>query len=483
MNDISEGSFLNEGTSGTTLFVPGYIDNVSGVVQSGISDVRLSYDSVDGEGVLCTLNFTVIGYGTGVTSPITLTAGNPTLSSEQQPHTALPEPSLLSATYEWTITTPLAPTANFTNSLSSTGSLTTYLQGETITLDATTSTSGLDMLPPYQTCPITNYAWQITLQNGTVLSYPSALTVTFTLPQVSGSIVANLTVTAVDPDAPNTHANYVSTSSLSKTFYVPSTWVGGVLDIYTDKGGKGYANATNQYGPQELVTLFAFVSYNGAPVANKDVQFQICNTHEVCIDIRTATTDTNGLARIIYRPPWSDGVNPESDFGIWSIYSTVDLSQVTLNDTCSFYFNYTVQTLSANITNGASGQLPTFYRMNTTVPVSIDIAFSNVNWDNQEVLYTATIYDNASVPVAFGANWVTITGQNQAFTQNGPDITILPTSAPGVTNGTVTLNLYLKTYSFVGPATVYINAYTQYALGNGIAYCPEVELPLIILNE
>jgi hypothetical protein len=58
---------------------------------------------------------------------------------------------------------------------------------------------------------------------------------------------------------------------------------------------------------------------------------------------------------------------------------------------------------------------------------------------------------------------------------------ILPASLGPATTLAASFNLYLPTYAFVGPAKVYVNAYTTDSINNGVPFCPEVSQPLIIL--
>ena len=120
-------------------------------------------------GVLATLTFTIVSYAD---CNINLTSGNPsTLLNQNIPHQSIPVLSLNNATYSWNPAKPTGPQAVITTSGSPFGSgsnqtFTNY----GLTLDGSKSVSGLNMVPPYQNCPIISYSWSITLINGTVFT-------------------------------------------------------------------------------------------------------------------------------------------------------------------------------------------------------------------------------------------------------------------------------------------------------------------------
>jgi hypothetical protein len=99
---ITEGSYLDQ--SGSTLFLPGIIDNIDGLVLGGISDAYVSYISASASsGVLVTLTFKIISYEYGLgNSNIGLTAGTPaTLLNSAYPHQAVTPVVLDNASYSW----------------------------------------------------------------------------------------------------------------------------------------------------------------------------------------------------------------------------------------------------------------------------------------------------------------------------------------------------------------------------------------------
>jgi len=94
----------------------------------------------------------------------------------------------------------------------------------------------------------------------------------------------------------------------------------GLLNVYTDKGGGWFTIG-------ETVVLFSQVTFNGDPVRNKLVAFQVLNPVDNTVTISVAVTDQNGIASISFRVP---EIGPS--LGVWTAFSTVELDQIA-------YFN------------------------------------------------------------------------------------------------------------------------------------------------
>jgi hypothetical protein len=81
----------------------------------------------------------------------------------------------------------------------------------------------------------------------------------------------------------------------------------------------------------QLVILTSQVTYQGAPVVNKLVAFQILDPTGSTVTIGVAITDKNGFATISFRIP-----DISTSFGEWTSFSTVDLDQRILWDIAYF---------------------------------------------------------------------------------------------------------------------------------------------------
>ncbi len=471
MTGLAEGSYLNGGVSGATFFVPGSIDNVDGTIQGGVSDALNAYTtSSAGAGVLMSMTFQIQSFGS---CNIQLSQGTPfTLLNSAYPHQAVTyngnPPTLNALTYSWTPLPPQSPTANIVIPNSPLGNgVDATLIGFPITLDgATSSLPGTNTQPPGQNCPITAYSWSITLVNGTIVTAttPTVALSSALIGGTAGTITATLTVTAPSPT--NTPATtYVDIGTKTIAIQVQTPAQPGVLDIWTQNGGQGsYINASS-FGPQQLVDIYAYVSYNGAPVVNKTVTFNVY-LNGAYQSYTTAQSDQNGIAVGSYRLPWQD-VNPAQYFGQMTINGSVDIAQVILTDSCSFYYGYQLNLNSVVITNGA-GSPPTFNRYFGNNTVLATVTVTNTMWNSTSFWLAATIYDNNNVPVA------------QFLMQE-----TAPAAASGgwanTNTQTYNISLTIPSWAYVGTATLYVNIFDSNPQQNGVAWSPQKSAPMAIM--
>jgi hypothetical protein len=485
----AEGTYLSgypAQTGATTLFLPGNINNVAGTIEGGTSDAYSSITSSTAPaGVLMTLNFKVIGYGS---SAITITDGLPSgaLFSLGSGSTLFPGTTQYNANpitcslnnfqYTWNAPPPTQPTAAITVDNSPFGPTSdNTFTGYGITLDSATSTPGVDEEPPNTVCPITGYSWSVTLVDGqTVTATTPTLALTDAqIGEVAGVITATLYVTAPVPAGASLSLGYDPTSATTTLLIqVETPYPGGVLDIWTQNGGNGPNVDASSFGPQQIVDLYAYVSYNGAPVVDKTVTFAISGPDVPGGTVYvTAQSDQSGLAIAQYRLPWQDS-DPTNYFGEMTVSGSVDVAQVILTDTCNFYYGYQLDLNSVVITNGG-----TYNRYGMTGPdsnnmVDATVSVTNTMWFSQQFWISAVIYDNNNVAVA-----------QCLVEETAPAATATPnTWANSYTQG-YSISLTIPTWAYVGTATLYVNIFNSTsanALTNPIAWSPQVQAPLVI---
>jgi hypothetical protein len=232
--------------------------------------------------------------------------------------------------------------------------------------------------------------------------------------------------------------------------------VGRNIDVYTQYpgpyGGQGPYNPADAYAPQDLVCLYANVTYNLDPVQNKAVDFEVKWPDGTPLLTRTAITDIYGVAMICFRIPWPDQISPEDVFGIWNVTAVVDIANEVVNDTLTFKVDWLMEVVS----------IETAEEFQKQKPAPLGEMWFKVCWEVRSVqerpaIITVVVYDDLGVPIA----WAYYAGNFSA--------TVICTPVEFCYNFT----LYIPTWAYVGPATVYANIYTDFPQNGGHSYAPE----------
>jgi hypothetical protein len=107
---------------------------------------------------------------------------------------------------------------------------------------------------------------------------------------------------------------------------------GGVIDVFIQKtpSGKGINQSSGGFKPQELVILYANVTYGGSPVEAKLVSFVVRDPDGKIIFGEVNTTDAYGITTVKFRLP----TNAPS--GIWTADALTDVASVTVHDMLTF---------------------------------------------------------------------------------------------------------------------------------------------------
>jgi hypothetical protein len=94
------------------------------------------------------------------------------------------------------------------------------------------------------------------------------------------------------------------------------------------------STSNSEFTLGETIYVSSKVTYNGAPVVNKLVAFQINEPSGQILTILEGITDQNGLATISFKIPESS-----ISIGVWTVYSTVEIDQ-------QIYFDKIILTLA-----------------------------------------------------------------------------------------------------------------------------------------
>ncbi len=461
LETITEGSYMNAApglyNGSSTLFVPGFIDNIAGTVQQGISDIYLSNTTATNTaGVMCTLTFEVINYAN---SAITLSPGIPTLVNNNEisePVNALNNFMYIGSTAP----AAQAPTAVITNEGSS-----TYIAGQPFTMNALSSVPGYDPLanPVNPTVPITGYSWTVT-NGGTTIATGTGSSISFNAPSVvNGNIVVSLTVST----ATTTDSSYVNTNTATLTIapgIISPTSAGAQINLYIVNNatttafpyksptGQGIFNSTttvDSYAPQQIMNLAAFVEFNGGEVTDKLVTFTIYNSTDV-IATFVEYTNGSGIAVVQYRLP-NDGSGVMS-FGTYEVTATVDVAQVIVSSSFNFQYGYTLTLGQVSVSS-----LVARGRDHATLSIPI----TTISQSTQLYYITYTVTDANGVPVYSGEESSTVAG-------------VSGIASSTVSSGSITLPIPI--YAFGGTATVHVNIFNANpanSANGALPYCPE----------
>jgi PKD repeat protein len=311
----------------------------------------------------------------------------------------------------------------------------------------------------------------------------SSWTHTYTL---AGTYTATVTVWAWD----NIKYNMSDTSTQTAIVFVRP--VGCSIDltsqdwryidpttIPTTDVGLGSEEPCDAFRPGDLVQLFATVTYNGAPVSNQLVTFQVFDNKKNNVLTATALSNCNGTAEWDFRIPWPSTNNivvnnltqgsfvpfwNTSEFGIWHAVATWQCGsqqseqppfEKTQNDTMSWTVSWGLTIIDVTVSPLTAVRGPATCGYGDTVTIKV-----NVENDYAEAipgLLTGTILDNLLVPIYPPAVW------SGTFT-----------NCSGTINTETLSGVPIPSYAYVGTAYAWVNLLTTWPSLAGTAFCPPV---------
>jgi len=291
----------------------------------------------------------------------------------------------------------------------------------------------------------------------------------WTYSAMNATMPVTLTVYAPDCDPSETHPDFVSTASATNTIHILPASLGPDIDVGTQRGGidgfghflKGcdkdtgveypstgtppfqmWTAMSDSFGPQELVTVCAKVSYNDEPVENKLVAFEVWDNLNNTVVYREAATDENGTACVSFRIPWK-GASAEGEFGAWLIIATVDIAEHVVMDKCRFRFGYLVYITGVAVDPTSLHKLE---------DLGVTVTLGNIALTSKDVFLTIVLYDECGVPINHFGSMVTVT----------PVSKICPEAT-----------LTIPKWAFVGTGRVYVNVFDYPPYVMGVPMCPE----------
>jgi hypothetical protein len=226
------------------------------------------------------------------------------------------------------------------------------------------------------------------------------------------------------------------------------------IDIFTAKkpfDGRGINQSSDAFQPQELVNLYALVTYNDYPVANKLVAFQINNQPNAFQNItivHASPTNQSGIAEFSFRIPWPDINAEQIIFGEWVAIATVDIAGEVVADILTFRVGWIIQVANIITLNEKLEMQTKFQRGETVV---LNLAIKNIALTQKLTTIIITIHDAAIYPIVY------IERENIVF-------------QPGESN--LSVHFQVPTSATTGVATISATPYTALPKMGGVPYSP-----------
>jgi hypothetical protein len=254
-----------------------------------------------------------------------------------------------------------------------------------------------------------------------------------------------------------------SASSLGVKIVFSEDSAGYTIDIFTQKepySGKGQNAQSDAFAPGEQVDLYAEVLYNGVPIENLLVAFEILgppNSYENVSLHRSAFTNISGIATTNFRISHLN----ETTFGLWKAIANARLGDVVAQDSVTFKVGWIVEIMSLVTMNENLVAQDKFARGTNVV---VEIVLKNIAMVKKTTTLTVTLYDNLNVRI----NSTELS-----------DVVVQPNEVPLY----VHLSLYIPENVTVGTAVACADAYTAPVGLGGVPYCPEVSAYFLIIEH
>jgi hypothetical protein len=240
-----------------------------------------------------------------------------------------------------------------------------------------------------------------------------------------------------------------------------STSNGGKIDLFTQKepySGKGLNTPSDAFGPEEVVILYALVTYNEIPVPDLLVAFDvnIPSNKSFCL---TSRTNSSGIATVnftLLTPPIS--INESEVFGIWLALANVLIGNVVFQDTLTFKVEWIVKLISVRTIDENLTYRTEFGK---TGDVGLEITLRSIAMSIKSTTLAIVIKDELNVPVNFSAI---------------PDFEVQSNEKLVF----LYCKLHVPKWAYVGKATVLVSALTAPVNQSGVAYCPAISTNFFI---
>ena len=241
---------------------------------------------------------------------------------------------------------------------------------------------------------------------------------------------------------------------------------GRVIDLYTQKArfdGKGINQSSDAFEPQELVVLYANVTYNDYPVAQKNVGFAVYGpvnpVQNITRDVGANSTDQNGIAQFSFRIPWPSDDPEKKIFGKWFVIATVSIAGQTVTDTLTFQVGWIIKITNIETLNDQLKPQTRFLRREAIV---FNLTVENIALTEKSATITIDVQDATNHPI------IHIQKENLVF-------------QPGTTY--LTVSSQIPTTATIGQASISAAAYTWPPENGGVLYSPAFSATFEIITR
>ncbi|MEM2676509.1 MAG: hypothetical protein QXJ77_01220 [Candidatus Bathyarchaeia archaeon] len=177
----------------------------------------------------------------------------------------------------------------------------------------------------------------------------------------------------------------------------------GEIDLYTNKtpyDGRGLNQQSDAFQPQELVELYARVTYNEGVVAHCLVAFQVLDPLSETVAVGVNWTDNDGVASFNFRIPWPSEDLEWKIFGYWKAVATVRIADKVLMDTLTFQVGWIVQVTNIKTLNANFIPQAAFLRGETVV---FNLTVRNIALTCKPAIVIVDVFDVINCPIIHAA--------------------------------------------------------------------------------
>ena len=234
------------------------------------------------------------------------------------------------------------------------------------------------------------------------------------------------------------------------------------IDLFTQKepySGKGPNMPSDAFGLEEVVILYALVTYNKIPVQNSLVAFHVTppNFHSFSF---TASTNSSGIAMVAFTTPVKSSDVSEV-FGEWLAIADTAIGGQNFQDTLAFRVDWVVKLLSIRTIDENLNYRTTFGKKGD---IGLEITLRSIAMTTKKAALAVAIKDEVLQIV------------NSSLIR---DFYVMPNEKP--------IHLYCKLHlpdwTRVGVANVSVSAFTAPVNESGVAYCPSISTEFIVRSD